>query len=174
MFKHALWSMVQLRKGKEKTVTEILRNIPVFQGLSRFELSFVVPILHKRFYSMGECVFREGEAGNGMYIIESGLIKICSQEPDKPEVVYAQLMDQQFFGELSLVDGATRSATAIAEKDTVIFGFFKPDLMELIRKNSDLGAKILLNLSGVLAERLRTMNAQVLALNTEIQNLRNN
>lgn len=166
---NAFWSVLNFRPGHRKSLAEIVKKIPVFQGLSKFELNFVINIMHRRHFLQDELIFREGEAGNGMYLLESGTVKILGRNREGEEVLYTRLNDHQFFGELALIDGAPRSATAIAEKESVLFGFFKPDLLDLIQKNPTIGSKILLNLSSVLAERLRTMNQQVLELQAELE-----
>ena len=75
-FYHAFWSTIFVGDAKRRSLHEILRQIPVFQDLTIFDLKFVVPILHQREYQKGELIFREGEAGNGMYIVQSGQVDI--------------------------------------------------------------------------------------------------
>lgn len=168
---HALWSTLLLGDSRRRTLFEVLRQIPIFQDLTLFELKFVVPILHQRDFQQGELVFREGEAGNGMYIVQTGQIDITGLNEGE-EVLYARLKDRQFFGELSLVDGEPRSASAVASQASTLFGFFKPDLLELIHKHPAIGSKILLNLSYVLGGRLRDSNGKLLELQRELILLR--
>lgn len=169
---HALWSTLFLGDEKRRTLHEILRQIPVFQDLTLFELKFVVPILHQREYQKGELIFREGEAGNGMYIVQSGQVDILGHTSSGEDVLYASLFDRQFFGELSLVDGQPRSATAVSVEPSTLYGFFKPDLLELIDKHPAIGTKILFNLTNVLGGRLRDSNAKLMELQTQLRALR--
>lgn len=171
-FYHALWSTIFLGDAKRRSLHEILRQIPVFQDLTIFELKFVVPILHQREYQKGELIFREGEAGNGMYILQSGQVDILGHNVSGEDVLYASLFDRQFFGELSLVDGQPRSATAIAAVPSTLYGFFKPDLLELIHKQPAVGSKILFNLTNVLGGRLRDSNTKLLELQSQLKALR--
>lgn len=161
---HSLWSTVVAGERRKRSLLQILRQIPIFEGLNPLELRFVVRILHERKYEANELVFREGEAGNGMYIIQSGSVRITGQGSLGEVVQYAHLYERQFFGELSLVDGEPRSATAIIDGAAVLYGFFKPDLLELIAKNPQLGSKILFNLTSVLATRLRDTNTKLIDL----------
>jgi len=166
--KSALWNVIRRRKADEKSLRDILSEIPIFEGLNLKELEFVSRILHQRKYAPKELIFKEAEAGNGMYIIKSGFVSIYSEEHDTE---FVKLQDGQFFGELSLVDGSPRSASAKAVGDCVLFGFFKPDLIQVLEKNPKIGIKVLFNLSRVLSERLRHTNQQYIQIQTELQQL---
>ena len=171
---HALWSTLFESEEKRRSLHEILRVIPVFKDLSNFDLKFVVPILHQREYKADEFVFRQGEAGNGMYIVQSGQIDIIGTGSNGEDVLYASLFDKQFFGELSLVDGQPRSAMAISRQATTLYGFFKPDLLELIDKHPAIGTKILFNLTNVLGNRLRDSNTKLVELQAQLLAIRGN
>lgn len=169
---HALWSTMFVGDEKRRSLHEILKQIPVFQDLTAFELKFVVPILHQREFQKGELIFREGEAGNGMYIVQSGRVDICGHSSSGEDILYASLFDRQFFGELSLVDGQPRSATATCSEQSTLYGFFKPDLLELIDKHPSIGTKVLFNLTNVLGSRLRDSNVKLMEFQTQLAALR--
>ena len=169
MTQSVLWSPFKFQRNKELDLQTILKEIPVFKDLNRLERGLLCRILHKREYSENELIFNEAEAGNGMYIIFQGQVDIFGTNEKDNEVHLATLSNKQFFGELSLIDGAPRSATAVASKKSTLFGFFKPDLLELIEKNPTMGSKILLCLSSVLSERLRQMNTQNTALQQKLK-----
>jgi len=157
-----LWSLIHKESDETRERSEILGKVPVFDRLTRHELSLVSHILHQREYKAGELVFREGEAGNGMYIIRSGHVQITGVDDNGECVVYAELGDNQFFGELALTDKAPRSATVTVIEPAVLYGFFKPDLVELMDKNPVLGSKILWNLARVVGDRLRATNERMM------------
>ncbi len=165
-FINYLWAPITLTSNINKDVFNIIETIPIFSSLDRIELLYVAKILHTRTYRADEIVFKEGEAGNGMYIIQSGAITISGTDSKKNEVLYTSLHKCDFFGELSLVDGSPRSATAKGSGPTVLLGFFKPDLIDIIEKSPRIGSKVLLNLASVLGERLRKMNQLNLDLTT--------
>ncbi len=167
-FVNLLWAPLKKKGSPEKDIVDIIKHIPVFKNLNKLELILVAKILHRRTYHSNELVFKEHEAGNGMYIIQSGSIKITGTHGQDTEVIYAELHKGEFFGELALVDGSPRSATAKGNEDCTLLGFFKPDLLELIEKSPKTGSKILLNLSAVLGERLRKMNQQNIELSAEV------
>ncbi|MDH3251498.1 MAG: cyclic nucleotide-binding domain-containing protein [Ignavibacteria bacterium] len=145
---------------KDRDVLTLLKSIPIFSGLTRTELASVERILHRREYQHEEVIFRQNEPGMGMYIIASGKVHIVS---DPRSIIFAELGDGEFFGELALLDDAPRSATAVAKAPTSILGFFQPDLFGLIERNPRLGVKIVLRLAGVIGARLRTKDIQLQA-----------
>jgi CRP/FNR family transcriptional regulator, cyclic AMP receptor protein len=169
-FFHSLWSRVNYNQIKSNEILEIIQSIPIFAGLNSRAYKLLVSILHLRIYQKGEHVFLEGEEGNGMYILQKGKIRIIGKDNKNLEILYAELIDRDFFGEVSLVDQGPRSASAICDEESVIFGFFKPDLFQLIEKNPKIGTKILINLSSFMALRLRESNRKLNLLQEMNQN----
>jgi CRP/FNR family cyclic AMP-dependent transcriptional regulator len=153
------------KEEKKPDFHETLRAIPIFSDLHKRELAAVERILHLREFAAGEVIFRQNEPGLGMYIIESGVVGI--QVDGAPESM-TELKDGEFFGELPLLDGGERSATAYAKKHTRIYGFFRPDLLSLIERDPQLGVKIVLSLASIISQRLRGANDRVQELALEL------
>ncbi len=92
-----------------------------------------------------------------MYIIVKGSIEIRIHEPGRSdkEIAIAELGPGAFFGELALIDHESkRTASAYAQGPTVLVGFFKPELMEIMERKPETGVKILFQLAKVLGKRL--------------------
>ncbi|HID09962.1 MAG TPA: cyclic nucleotide-binding domain-containing protein [Candidatus Latescibacteria bacterium] len=155
---HPLWSNFFRQRRQEKTLSERLREIPVFSELRKGELRKLEKIVHLRRYRPSEEVFREGEPGVGMYIIRFGGVDILQRSEDGSEQLLTHLEAGDFFGELALLDEAPRSATARATEPTELWGVFRPDLMDLIQRDPRLGLKIVLPLARLVGERLRRTN----------------
>lgn len=153
----SLWGNI-FRQTEEQAVHALLQNIPLFEGLSRKELSAVKSILHRREYDANEVLFHQGNPGVGMYIIQEGTIDIL-YEPTGDTL--AELGDGDFFGELALLNETPRSATAISRDDSVLYGLFRPDLLDLVDRDPSLGVQVLLRMGRVLSERLIQTNEQV-------------
>lgn len=164
----SLWGNI-FRRTDEESVYDLLRNIPLFDGLSRKELSAVESILHRREYDPDEVLFHQGNPGVGMYVIREGTIDI-RYEPTGD--ILAELTDGDFFGELALLNETPRSATAIARTDSVLYGLFRPDLLDLVERDSSLGVQILLRMGQVLSERLIQTNEQVQQLRERLAEMR--
>jgi CRP/FNR family cyclic AMP-dependent transcriptional regulator len=156
-----IWTSL-FRFGTQKSsLTEVLQNIPLFQGLTAKELKILERLVHIRTYEPGEAVFLESEPGAGMYVIRYGRVDILLNHKTDTPVVLAELEEGDFFGEMALLGDTTRSATALARQRSELIGFFNPDLIEIINTNPSMGAKINLGLAKTLAERLRYTNAQL-------------
>jgi CRP/FNR family cyclic AMP-dependent transcriptional regulator len=176
----AMWENLFRNKDAAAEVREILKSTYIFQDLTQKELKLLEGMVHVRLYKIGEPVFRQGEVGVGLYVLKSGGVEIHIESSDanssSEEVqvtVVTQLKAGDFFGELSLVEETSRrGASAIATEESVLIGFFKPDLLEIIERNPSMGSKILLRLAEALGRRLRVTTSKVRELKTEIKNLR--
>jgi CRP/FNR family transcriptional regulator, cyclic AMP receptor protein len=157
------------KEKKEPVVEALLKRIPIFEDLSKRELMAVERILHQRDYVPEEIIFREDEPGLGMYMIESGRVSILSESA---KLKIAEFSDGAFFGEISLLDDAPRSASAVATTSCRIYGLFRPDLFSLIERDPKLGLKIILHLASLIAQRLRDTNKRAFAFNEQLQQMK--
>ena len=170
-----IWDNLFKKEAQKNDPVLILKENFLFQDLSSRELQFVREMIHTRSYRTGEAIFKQAEVGVGMYILVSGSVEIVVEDYDsekKGKTFVTQLTPQDFFGELSLVeDRGRRSASAYATSDSVLLGFFKPDLMEIVSRNPATGAKILYRLGQVLGKRLKETTGKVAQLKKELKSL---
>jgi len=99
-----------------------------------------------RVYSDGEVIFREGDKGDGMYVIQSGKVKIRKQTPSG-EIEIAEIGDGDILGEMALFDKLPRSATAVASGDVRILSVDKSKLFKLISGDPTTAFKIIQSMS---------------------------
>ena len=169
MLEDSVWTNIFRKKeGEKEDILTVLKRIPLFQDLSKKELRQLERILHQRTYKADEVIFNEGEPGVGMYIIEEGEVRITL---GKDRRVLAVLSKGDFFGEMALLLEAPRTASAIASKPSVLYGFFQPDLFSILETYPRTGNKILLRLSQMIAERLRRSNIENRELREKLQSL---
>ncbi len=153
---HPIWSNIfRNLKGNESETEIALKQVPVFENLTRSELKEISKIVHKREFLKDEYVFKFNTPGLGMYIIING--EIIVEGDDGTE--FARLKEGDFFGETALISEDKRSANSKAFMDTRIIAFFRSDLLEIIRRNPSFGTKILFNLSNIMAKRLKKSNS---------------
>ncbi len=153
---HPIWSNIFKNLKRSESETEIaLKQVPVFEKLTRSELKEISKIVHKREFLKDEYVFKFNTPGLGMYVIIKGEIVIEGDDG----VEFARLQEGDFFGETALISEDKRSANAKAFTDTLIIAFFRSDLLEIIRRNPSFGTKILFNLSNIMATRLKKSNS---------------
>ncbi len=174
----SLWENITRRTIK--STSDILKESVLFQDLTQKELKFVTNIVHIRDYRAKEIIFRQSDAGYGMYIIADGSVNItvedtyAEDQTEEPEIFITRLTTGDFFGELALVEeNGKRSATATADENTQLIGFFKPNLFEMLERSPATGVKITLRLSEVLGKRLIETTEKISVLNDQINRLKN-
>lgn len=104
----------------------------IFENLFPEELEQIAHILRERYLSEGEVLCREGEVGDAMYLVTGGRIRLSTTDPSGNEKILAHFTDGQFFGEMSLITGAPRTATATAEAESRVLLLEKRDCDELL------------------------------------------
>jgi CRP/FNR family cyclic AMP-dependent transcriptional regulator len=165
-----MWENLFEKTEKGQSIRDALKANVLFQDLNQRELRLLENIVNVRNFRPGENVFKQGEVGVGMYIIQSGSVNVTTEELDTTSNVVkinhiTQLKKGGFFGELALVeDNGRRSASCAAHEESVLIGFFKPDLMELVERNPTAGIKILLRLGEILGTRLKETTSRLSAL----------
>jgi CRP-like cAMP-binding protein len=157
---NTLWGNI-FRRNDKAEIDEVstLKGVPIFGELRDGEIRELRHIVHHRHYKENEIIFHEGEPGVGMYIIHKGDVGIFRGEEE-----IARLSKGDFFGEISLLTEAPRSASAVSFTETEIIGLFRPDLLGLIERNQRLGVKVLMKLGEVIALRLRKTGEELQAI----------
>jgi len=118
-------------------------------------------------YSPGEYIFKEGEHGEEMFIINKGKVRI-TKKTDEGEKTLAILSEGDFFGEMAVIDKGPRSASAIAEEETICIVLNEELFEQQMQRNAKIVKKILKNMSA----RLRATNEQLQMLTTKDYNMR--
>src|SRR5918996_4426075 len=93
---------------------EALARCPLFEHASKQMLESLANRLRRRRFRRNEVIFHQGDPGDSLHVVASGAVKIVLPSTEGEEAIIATLRPGDFFGELSLLDGAPRSATAVA------------------------------------------------------------
>lgn len=97
---------------------EALGRCRLFEGMSGEPLAALTRTLRSRRFRRGEVLFHEGDPGDALFIVASGAVKVVVPSEDGEEAILATLRHGDFLGELALLDGAPRSASAVALEPT--------------------------------------------------------
>lgn len=162
------WANLFKQKPKSNELLELLKLIPPFQELSKKSLKTLAEIVHYRRYTLNENIFLQGDPGLGLYLILEGEVVIQYFSPKGKKVILANLKAGDFFGELALIDGETRSASAVASTGCKLAIIFKPDMDEYIQNFPKEGNLILNGITKIIITRLRHLNNQFLLLHDSL------
>ena len=130
---------------------EHIASIPLFQGLPRKQHEDLSMIVIDQVFKRGQMVFSEGDAGNGLYVLISGRVKIFKLSPEGKEQILHILEAGEPFGEAAVFAGERFPANAETLAESRVFFFPRAAFIELIGKNPTLA----LNMMAVLSRRLR-------------------
>ncbi|MFI5271654.1 MAG: Crp/Fnr family transcriptional regulator [Ktedonobacterales bacterium] len=134
-----------------------LGQVGLFAGLDAEGLRELAIAIRRRVFRAGEVIFHRDDPGQVLYVIRSGRVKIFLTTPDGQEIVLALLGPSDYFGELALLDGQPRSASAIASEATDTFALQRSDFIRAVERHP----RIAIQVMNVLARRLRQTDAMV-------------
>jgi len=139
----------------------LLKGIYLFRELSPKETDLVISISKEKMYKKNVVIFKEGEKGDAFYVVVSGTVRISTIVPGVGEEALTVLHSGEYFGEMALIDDAPRSASAIANEDTILISISKGDFENLLAKNTVLAYKLLWVFTKTLCSRLRKTDEQL-------------
>lgn len=139
-------------------LTEALRKVAIFKDLEDGELDRVAEVCRTVTFSSGERIFTEGEAGNRLYLILEGEVRISRDVPGSGEEALAVLKAGALFGEMAVFDRSERSTDAISNGPCTCLTISRSDFELLLDFNRDLAYKVLWACVRLLSGRLRSTN----------------
>jgi CRP/FNR family cyclic AMP-dependent transcriptional regulator len=130
---------------------DAIRNVPLFGSLDDRAAQKLCDMLETVDCRTDQKLFSAGDAGNAMYLIETGEIKISVTGSDGQEITVAELGPGDFFGEMAMLDGQARSANATAVESARLASLSRKHFMSFMESNSEVALEML----SALAQRLR-------------------
>jgi len=143
---------------KEK---DVLSQVYLFRELTPKEMERVLSISKEKKVGKNEFIFREGDLGDAFYLIVTGSVRISTLVPGVGEEALTILREGEYFGEMALIDDAPRSASAIANDDTMLLCIGKDDFRKLLERQTDIAYKLLWIFTKTLSARLRKTDEQL-------------
>ena len=130
---------------------EALRSVPLFASLDDAAAIELRSLLSDKTVPQNTRLFRQGDKGDAMYLIESGRVRISIRDEEEEEVTLAELAQGDFFGEMSIIDGRQRSADAKVIEDAQLAILSRDAFLSFVRTNPDVALEML----SALTDRLR-------------------
>jgi Tfp pilus assembly protein PilZ len=148
-------------RRKTREDLEILSKIPLFKDFDDMELDEIARIALKEKFRAGDIIFNEGDQGDKLYMILKGSVDVMKKVSDNESQTLVTLKAGDFFGEMSLVDNAPRSAGIRAKDDLALLSISKQDIEFLMDASSSISSKIHHFFVGTLVKRLRETNEKI-------------
>ena len=138
----------------------LLKTVPLFSGLADRDLNRIVDLMVTKRYRKHNLIFFEDDLGQNLFIIKRGRVKISRIDESGGEVIFAILGEGEFFGELSIIDGQTRSATVTSLEDVELLVLRRGDFLDLLTQYPQISIALLREL----ASRIRKSDTQIKSL----------
>jgi CRP/FNR family cyclic AMP-dependent transcriptional regulator len=144
------------RFGLELACAALARS-PLFEGIDDDELTRIAMTMARRRYRRNEVIFHEGDPGDSLHVVMEGRVKITRESAEGGEAIVVTLAPGDTFGELVLLDGAPRSATATAMEPTETMTLPRTSFAELVDGPHQFRWRLL----GGVAQRVRRLTDQL-------------
>ena len=134
-----------------------LAHIPLFANLTLKERTALSLLLKPKRFEPGQPIVFVGDPGLEFFIIEQGRVAITLPDENGREMVLAMLVSGQFFGEISLMDGGPRTATARADTDVTLMELARTDFLAFVHHHP----AVAIHMMTVLGQRQRETNEKL-------------
>jgi CRP/FNR family transcriptional regulator, cyclic AMP receptor protein len=135
----------------------LLGRVPVFETLAPPDLERVAQVAVPRRFAAHQVIFREGDASDTCYVVESGHARAVREHGDGRSIALAHFGPGDIFGELAMFDDELRSATIEAIEDITAIAILGSDMRRLLREHADITYKLVISLG----RRLRETNERL-------------
>ena len=131
----------------------------LFSQLPPPDLAALREIASERHFGAGGEIFKEGDRGDGLYVVKDGLVEISGLLSSQVRHVFSRLGPGEIFGEMAVIDQKPRSACATAAQPTILYFISCSDMQALVEHSPALAMALLREIS----HRLREFNRQYLS-----------
>lgn len=134
-----------------------LARVPLFKRLEPHELEKLAEEIDQVDFKAGETIFNEHDRGDGLYVVETGSVRIWVIDEDVKDVTLAELKPGDFFGELAVIDRGERSSSATALVDTHLHKLSSDDFQQFLLEHPDCAIDVICEIGA----RMRQTNQLV-------------
>jgi CRP/FNR family transcriptional regulator len=144
-------------EATEQSAVELLRSVALFADLEEGELERFSQVAVPRSFPAGTRVFHEGDSSDACYIVSEGSFRVTREHTDGRAITLATLGPGEIFGELAMLDGDKRSASAESITDGTLLALPASDVRGLLSRNPEIALKLVAGL----VRRLRAANMRL-------------
>jgi CRP/FNR family cyclic AMP-dependent transcriptional regulator len=144
------------RRPAEERITPFVR-VPLFANLDAESLRELATVTRRRSYRPGEIIFHRDDPGQVLFVIREGKVRVYISSPDGQEVTLAVFGPGDYFGDLALLDGHPRSASAITLEPVEVYALQRSDFINAVLRHPRIGIEVMT----VLSRRLRQTDSMV-------------
>jgi CRP-like cAMP-binding protein len=131
-----------MTSGEQKK--KFLSRVPLFEGLKDRQLQRLADRMVERSYASGDMIVKQGQGGEGFYVVTSGKAEATRERTDGEKVVVNTFGPTDFFGELALLDeDGVRTASIVAVETTECLILTRWDFIATLRQDADMAVEIL-------------------------------
>jgi CRP/FNR family cyclic AMP-dependent transcriptional regulator len=141
----------------EQSAVELLKSVALFADLEEAELERFSHVAVPRSFPAGTRVFHEGDSSDACYIVREGSFRVTREHSDGRAITLATLGPGEIFGELAMLDGDKRSASAEALTDGELLALPAGDVLSLLARHPEIAMKLVAGL----VRRLRAANVRL-------------
>lgn len=132
---------------RTREIADALRAVPALSDLSSRAVYAMAGVAHRRTYQRGEVLYCEGDPGLGLYVVESGRVRLIADGSPDGNIELGEIGKHEMVGGLSLLGDFERLETAETLVETSVLGFFRPDLKNVMRRDPKAGGEIAIALA---------------------------
>ena len=137
-----------------------IKNSVMLQGFSNGELGKLAGFCEMRNMAEGTTVFIENMPGESLFLVKKGTIRISRMFAEGDEKTLVVLGPEDVFGEMAVIDGLPRSATARVAENAELISLNKKSLEQLCRDDAPLALKLVNNIVKIFSKRVREANEE--------------
>ncbi len=137
-----------------------LKYVPIFADLEEETIEHISKLGKSKFFEKDSTILMEHESGTALFVIVRGKVKVYRVSDDGREVILSIMSESDFFGEMAILDGLTRSANVTAIEDSEIFIIQRSEFLNLLIKHPEVSIALLQELT----KRLRAADMKIKSL----------
>jgi len=139
---------------------DFLRYVPIFSEINDETVEQISTLGTKKSFAKDSVILFEQETGSALFVIAKGKVKVSRVSDDGKEVILSMLNESDFFGEMAILDGSSRSANVTAMEDSELFIIQRNDFINLLHSHPEISVALLMELT----KRLRAADMKIKSL----------